>query len=140
MHTLTLTEIFAAPPARVFSAWTDAAMIKRWFAPGDMKVAEAAADPRPGGRYRIVMESPDGAQRIVGGEYREIVANERLSFSFKWEHGQDVTLVELAFKPAGAGATEMTLVHSQFTAPQDRDMHGQGWAGCFANLRTFVSS
>jgi len=136
MHTLTLTEIFAAPPARVFSAWTEASMLQRWFAPGDMKVAEATADPRPGGRYRIVMENADGAQHIVGGEYRDVVANERLSFSFKWEHGQDVTLVELTFKPTGAGATEMTLVHTQFTTPENRDRHRQGWSGCLAKLRT----
>ncbi len=140
MHTLTLTETFPVPPARVFSAWTDAATLKRWFAPGDMRVAEAAADLRPGGRYRIVMEAPDGAQRIVGGEYLDIVANERLSFSFKWEHGQDVTLVELAFKPAGAGATEVTLVHSQFTTLEARDMHDQGWAGCFAKMRAAFSA
>ena len=86
------------------------------------------------------MEAPDGAQRVVGGEYREIVANERLSFSFKWEHGEDVTLVELAFKPASADSTEMTLVHSQFTTPESRDMHNQGWGGCFAKMRAFVSN
>lgn len=140
MHTLTLTETFPASPARLFGAWTDADVLKRWFAPGDLRVAEASADVRPGGRYRIVMEHPNGEQSIVGGEYREIVANERLVFTWRWEHGEDTTLVDVAFKPAGAAATEMTLVHTQFKQSEDKDRHGQGWAGCIAKLRTSIST
>ena len=140
MHTLTLTETFPATPARLFSAWTDAGMLKRWFAPGDARVAEASSDLRAGGRYRIVMEMSNGERVAVGGEYREIVANERLTFTWRWEHGEDTTLVEVAFRPASAETTEMTLVHSQFKQSQDKDRHGQGWAGCLANLHATLTA
>jgi uncharacterized protein YndB with AHSA1/START domain len=32
----------------------------------------AEVDLRVGGQYRIVMRSPDGAERVVGGVYRRI--------------------------------------------------------------------
>lgn len=95
MHTLTLTEILAAPRDRVYQAWTDVAQIRRWFAPGDMRVPEAIADDRPGGRYRIVMERPDGQQHIATGEYHDVVPNERLSFSWRWEGSDATTFVDL---------------------------------------------
>ncbi len=93
MHTLTLTEILSAPSARVFQAWTNVDQMKRWFAPGDLRVPEAVADVRPGGRYRIVMERADGQQHIAAGEYREVVPNERLSFSWQWEGSDAITMV-----------------------------------------------
>lgn len=135
-----MTERFQAPLARVFDAWTNARQLQLWFAPGDMRVPEAAADVRPGGRYRIVMERADGEQRVVTGEYRDVVPNQRLAFTWQWEGSKDITLVELAFKALDPDNTELRLVHSQFTAAQDRDMHGQGWAGCIAKLRTQLST
>ena len=41
-----------------------------------MKVCEI--DLRPGGKWRYVMETPDGIEVGFHGEYREIVPNERI--------------------------------------------------------------
>jgi uncharacterized protein YndB with AHSA1/START domain len=52
---LTLKRRFNAPPARVFSAWTDPEKMKRWMGPGKITTIRAESDARVGGRYRIVM-------------------------------------------------------------------------------------
>lgn len=138
MHTLTLTERFAAPVERVFDAWTSVAEVTRWFAPRDMRVPEAAIDLRPGGRYRIVMQETDGAQHVVTGEYRDIVPNRRLTFTWQWEGSDAITFVELEFNAVDAGSTELKLVHTRFATEEQRDHHGKGWEGCLVNLRAYV--
>ena len=140
MHTLTLTEQFPASVDRVFGAWSRAEEVRRWFAPGDMHVPEADVDCRPGGRYRIVMEEPGGAQHIVTGEYRDVVENERLSFTWQWEGSEAVTFVEIEFRAADGGGTELRLVHTRFAAEEARDKHGQGWRGCLANLHAALAA
>lgn len=140
MHTLNLTETFAAPLSQVFSAWIDVDVIRRWFAPGDMHVPEAVVDVRPGGRYRIVMEDVDGAQHIAVGEYQNVVVNERLSFTWQWEGSDAVTSVEIAFRAIDANNTELHLAHSRFVETDARDKHGVGWTGCLVNLRNYLSN
>ena len=136
MPRLTITERFLAPVERVFGAWASAEQVGRWFALGDMHVPEAEVDPRPGGRYRIVMQETDGTRHIVTGENREVVPNERLAFTWQWEGRDVVTFVEVEFRAADGGSgTELELVHTQFDSDEWRDMHAQGWNGCLANLR-----
>jgi len=69
---------FDAPKHRVYKAWTTPELVRRWWSGrrGEMKVVEI--DLRVGGRWRYVMEAEGGFEVGFHGEYREIVANERL--------------------------------------------------------------
>lgn len=65
---IVLSRVLAAPPERVFQAWTDPAQVARWFGPDGFKVETLECDIRPGGRWRFVYTSPDGVvypNRIV---------------------------------------------------------------------------
>ena len=53
--------------------------------PGEVVCLAAEADVRVGGRYRILMRSPDGEHHDVGGVYREIEPNRKLVFSWGWK-------------------------------------------------------
>lgn len=139
-QTLTLTERFAAPVDRVFGAWSDSEQVSRWFAPGDMRVPDASIDCRPGGRYRVVMEDTDGTQHIVTGEYREVVDNERLAFTWQWEGSEVVTFVEVDFRAIDADNTELSVVHTLFETEEQRDLHGQGWGACLEKLQNLTES
>ena len=76
---LTIKRRFNAPPAKVFSAWTDPEKLKRSMGPGEIATVLAESDPRTGGRYRIVMQKPgDAEQHDVSGVYREVIPNEKL--------------------------------------------------------------
>jgi len=135
MYSLTMTEQFDATVERVFDAWRSSAGVREWFAPGAMNVPEAEVDCRPGGRYRIVMQDTDGARHIVTGEYRDVVPNERLAFTWQWEGTEDVTFVEVDFRAIDGRRSEITLVHTRFADEPLRDRHRQGWGGCLAKLQ-----
>jgi uncharacterized protein YndB with AHSA1/START domain len=49
-----IKRVFRAPSRLVFEAWTNPALVKRWWAPQtrDVEVVSCDADVRPGGRYR----------------------------------------------------------------------------------------
>ncbi len=70
-----------ASPDAVFEAWTDAALLARWWGPPGFTIPVCVADARPGGRYRIVMRAADGVDYPMEGVYREVTKPERLVFT-----------------------------------------------------------
>jgi uncharacterized protein YndB with AHSA1/START domain len=135
---LTITRKLPAPPDRCFRAWTDPEALKHWFGPDKIEVLLAETDPRVGGRYRIVMRSPGGEEHDVSGEFREVVTNRKLVFTWAWRSTPErQSLVTVEFAPEGA-ATAMTLTHEQFADEAARDRHHHGWTGSLEKLAAFV--
>jgi uncharacterized protein YndB with AHSA1/START domain len=131
---LTIKRRLKASPAKVFAAWTDPQKVKRWMGPGEIKAVHAESDARVGGRYRIVMQSPGGDELDVGGVYREVVADEKLVFTWAWKSTPErESLVTVLFKPDGDG-TLLTVTHEQFVDEEARDGHKQGWNGALDKL------
>ena len=73
-----ITRVIDAPPELVFRAWTDPKHLARWWGPRGFTNPVCEMDARPGGRYRIVMRSPDGVDYPMFGVIREIVVPERI--------------------------------------------------------------
>jgi uncharacterized protein YndB with AHSA1/START domain len=73
-----ITREFDAPRHLVYEAFTTPELVRRWWTAkrGEMTVCEI--DLRAGGRWRYVMETPDGMEVGFHGEYREIVPSERI--------------------------------------------------------------
>ncbi len=135
-NTLVLKRTFAAERDRVFAAFTDPAILSRWFGPEGFSIPEAEVDLRVGGRYRITMRSPENTDHTVIGVYRVIDRPDRLSFTWAWETGDmpDAdTLVTLDFAET-AGGTELTLTHEGFPTEEFRDRHEQGWSSSLTCL------
>jgi uncharacterized protein YndB with AHSA1/START domain len=131
---LTLKRRLNAPPAKVFDAWTDPQKIMRWFGPAEVDTFLAECDARVGGGYHIAARAPDGAEHHVTGTYREIVANEKLVFTWAWRGTPErQSLVTVLLKPDGNG-TLLTLTHEQFADETVRDHHQHGWAGSLDKL------
>jgi uncharacterized protein YndB with AHSA1/START domain len=139
--TLRMSRRFAAPPERVFEAWTSAEALKRWAPPGDLVAPEVDVDLRVGGRYRIQMMMPEGRLIEVAGVYREIDPPRRLVYTWKWEHSGDApdTIVSVEFRPA-EGGTEVLLTQTGFEDAAARDRHDHGWTGSFEKLAREVSN
>ena len=128
---LVITRVFDAPRETVFRAWTEPARLVRWWGPKDFTIPEYKMDVRPGGAWRTVMRSPRGERHSVQGVFREIVAPERLVFTWAWEdeHGKPghETIVAVEFRARG-DKTELTLTHSVFESAKSRDAHKSGWS------------
>jgi uncharacterized protein YndB with AHSA1/START domain len=131
---LTLRRRFAAPPAQVFSAWTEAKKLARWFCHVGSDLLLAESDARVGGRYRIVMRAPSGEEHDVSGTFREVVADRKLVFTWAWRSTPErQSLVSVEFAPDGEG-TLLTLTHEQFFDDAARDRHRSGWQAILDRL------
>jgi len=137
---LTIKRRFKASPAKVFAAWTDPEKVKRWMGPGEIKALRAESDLRVGGRYRWVMQAPDGEQHDVSGIYREIVANEKLVFTWAWKSTPErESLVTVLLKSDGDG-TLLTVTHEQFFDEDARDRHQHGWNGALDKMEQLLAA
>ena len=144
-----LRKVIGAPRAKVFDAWKSARVLAKWFGPAEMTTPEVEVDFRVGGQYRIAMQRctpPGGAKEgttpaepsVATGEYREIVTNERLSFTWttNWSPGEE-TLVTILLKDV-TGGTEVTLIHEGFGSAQTADGHEKGWKGSLDKLAAML--
>lgn len=137
---LTIKRRFKASPAKVFAAWTDPEKVKHWMGPGEVKVLQAESDPRTGGRFRWVMQAPNGEKHDVSGVYREVLPNEKLVFTWAWiSTPERESQVTVTFKSDGDG-TLMTLLHEKFFDEAARDSHNSGWTRAVDKLATFVEA
>lgn len=74
---------FKAPPALVFETWTDPGHRRDWWGPRMLELVVCEVDL--GGSYRYVLRAPDGQERGLHGEYREIDTPHRLASTFVLE-------------------------------------------------------
>ena len=145
---LLLTRIIDAPRARIFKAWTDPELLKKWFAPAPLTTPLVETDVRPGGSSLIVMRGPDGSEFPNRGVYLEVVENERLVFTNAytrdWEPAEKPFMtVILTFEDKGRG-TKYTALVRHWTV-DDREAHEkmgfhQGWAICTEQLAALVAN
>jgi uncharacterized protein YndB with AHSA1/START domain len=99
-------------------------------------------DVRPGGAYRLCMRPTEGDDLWVQGVYREIVAPERLAFTFAWEDAAGKpgheTLVTITFADE-AGRTRMDFHQALFESVESRDAHRGGWSSTFELLEEYLA-
>lgn len=139
---LVITRTFDAPRSLVFRAWTEREHLMHWGAPHGFTVTHCEGDARPGGTWRACMVSPEGVEHWNGGTYREVVAPERLVYTFAWEEdgrpGHE-TLLTVTFAETG-GKTKMTFRQARFTSVASRDSHQGGWSESFERLGSYLST
>lgn len=148
-HELTLTRLIQATPEKVFRAWTEPALLKRWFAPLPWTVAAVETDVRPGGAHLIVLRSPEGTEFPNHGVYLEVSPPGRLVFTDAylrdWEpSAKPFITVVLTFEPVDDQTTRYTARVRHWTAA-DREHHEkmgfhQGWGRCADQLTALVES
>ncbi len=137
---LTLVRNLKAPPEKVWRALTQPEALKQWMGPSDdFSVLVAETDVRTGGRYHIVMKSPDGEEHDVSGVYHEVVPSRKLVYTWAWKSTPErESLVTIELRSTGSD-TELTLKHEQFADAEARDKHQQGWVGCLGRLERFLA-
>jgi uncharacterized protein YndB with AHSA1/START domain/predicted enzyme related to lactoylglutathione lyase len=135
---LVLRRTYKAPRERVFNAWTQPEIMRRWMSPADTTISEIAFEAQIGAPYRIVMLAADGERFVVRGSIRELRAPERLSLSWQWEDDDgnlegNETILSLDFHKHGS-ETELVLTHENFTGEEQRGRHEEGWTSALEKL------
>jgi uncharacterized protein YndB with AHSA1/START domain len=144
---LVLTRIIDAPREKLFKAWTDAELLKQWFAPLPFTTPVAELDVRPGGTSRIVMRDADGNDYPNQGVYLEVVKNERLVFTDAYTEawkpsGKPFMTGIITFEDEG-GKTRYTarVRHWTVEARETHEKMGfhEGWGQCTDQLAALVA-
>ena len=105
MADFTVTHSFRHPPERVFDAWLDPAIARRFlFATPTGEMIRAETDPRVGGKFVFVDRRPDMGDVLHTGEYLTIDRPTRLVFTFAVPaYDPGFTTVEVEITPTAAG-------------------------------------
>ena len=135
---LTITRTFDAPRDLVFSAWTRPEHLMRWFAPNDFTVPSCEMDFRVGGKLQLCMRG-FGGEHWMRGEYREIVAPERIVWTSVLEHEGNEVVTTVTF--ADLGAKTRLTVHQTFSIETDSTRGARyGWTQTLEHLADFLKA
>jgi len=118
--TLRLTREFDASRELVFRAMLDRDSIPRWWGPSRYTTVVEAMDVRVGGTWRFRQSDAEGNVYVFSGEYREIVAPERVVQTFEFDGAPGEVSVETTTLEERGGRTLMTVV-SAFSSVEARD-------------------
>jgi uncharacterized protein YndB with AHSA1/START domain len=139
---LTIVRVFDAPRSLLFQVWTQPHHFPSWLGPKDFTTTSCQMDVRSGGIYRACIRSPEGNDHWMQGVYREVIAPERLVFTFAWadENGQPKheTLVTVTFTEQNK-QTLMTFHQAIFESSESRHAHHAGWSECFDRLESYLA-
>lgn len=138
---LVLERVVEVTPELVWRAWTTPEYLKRWFTPAPWKTVHAEIDLRPGGKFHIVMESPEGQRMPPNtGCLLEVVPHRRLVWTGALlpdyrpaDLGADVPFVftaVIAMEPHGTGTKyTATVMHSNAAGKAKHEAMGfhHGW-------------
>lgn len=131
-HDLTVRKVIDADRETVFKALTESGIMEEWFFAGpDGWSATVKNDFRVGGSYRIDMHGENDTYWHKG-EYREIISNEKLVFTWNSRAVED-TLVTITLAEV-EGGTEVTLTHEFMPNEEMKKNHTEGWTAILARL------
>ena len=112
--TVKLHRVLRAPAERIYRAFLDPDAMAKWLPPHGFTGKVHEMDARVGGRYKMSFSNfSTGNSHIFGGEYLELVENERIVHTDKFD---DANLpgemrVVVALKPVLVG-TELSIEQS----------------------------
>jgi uncharacterized protein YndB with AHSA1/START domain len=139
---LTISQVIAASPERLFDAFTKPEVMLKWWGPEGAHVGEHRFDVRVGGAWLTALEnSMAGGTNTLSGVYRVIDRPRRLAFTWAWTQPDGTrgheTVVDISFEKVAAG-TLMTIVQKAFVDAQQAALHGQGWDSTLRKLVRMV--
>jgi uncharacterized protein YndB with AHSA1/START domain len=110
--TITMERDFAAPPAIVFRAFSEADALKQWYGPDGFTITLIAMDFRVGGLLRFTMHAPDGTNFPNRIRYREIVPGKHLAYRHGVDADNDPNAfeVENVFTALGENRTRLVRI------------------------------
>jgi uncharacterized protein YndB with AHSA1/START domain len=126
---MVVTRVFDAPRELVWKAWTDPKYVTQWWGPKGFTTPFCEMDFRVGGKFLYCMRAPDGQEFWNGGEYHEIVPQEKIVSSMYFSdskgnrvepahYGIEHDAVDgvhdvVLFEDIGNGQTKLTFIGNE---------------------------
>lgn len=136
-HAVVVSKTINATREDLFEAFTNPEIMSSWFYPEDDMSADVSNEFEVGGSYTIKMHAGNGGIYTHVGEYKEIVPNEKLVFTWNSDFVQN-TVVTVTFSETDAG-TEITITHDLMPSEEMVENHRKGWTGCLSRLESLVA-
>ncbi|HKU14069.1 MAG TPA: SRPBCC family protein [Steroidobacteraceae bacterium] len=105
-NTVKLHRVLRSKPERVYRAFLDPDALVKWLAPYGFTARVHEMESRVGGSYRMSFTNfTTGASHSFGGKYLELVPNERIRYTDRFENpglpGEMQTTVVIEAVPVG---------------------------------------
>jgi len=136
-HDVTVRRLVPASPEQVFSFWTDAEHLKKWWGPPGVTCINAEVDLRVGGRYRIANLIPDGSIISIHGVFELIDRPTKLVYTWLIGDAGPEERVTVTFL-AVPGGTEVVVFHENAPTEATMQSHQRGWVGCLDGLEEYA--
>lgn len=99
-NTIKLHRVLQAPPERIYKAFLDGDAMAKWLPPNGFTCKVHHVDAKVGGTYKMSFTNfSSGNSHSFGGEYLELVPNERIRHTDKFDNpnlpGEMVTTITL---------------------------------------------
>jgi uncharacterized protein YndB with AHSA1/START domain len=115
----TMSRVFDAPRELVWKVYTDPAYVSRWWGLRNTTTIVEKMDVTTGGLWRYIERDAQGNEYAFNGAYKEVVAPERLTYTFEFEPMAGHIITDSAtFEELSDGKTKVT-VRSTFDSLED---------------------
>lgn len=118
---LQTTRVFAAPPALMFRAWSEADLFRRWWLPRSLEgiaLVGCTMDVRTGGSYRLEYAFGGGEPMAFHGRYLEVVPDAKIVWTN--DEGENGAVTTVTFAAQADGSTLLTF-HERYPSQAARD-------------------
>ena len=138
--TVRLHRVLRAKPEKVYRAFLDADAMSKWLPPYGFTCQVHHLDARVAGTFKMSFRNfSTGHAHSFGGEYRELVPNERIRYTDRFDDPNlpGEMLVTVGLKQVSCG-TELSIVQEGIPEPIPLEMCYLGWQESLAQLATLV--
>ena len=138
--TVKLHRMLRAPPERIYRAFLQADALAKWLPPYGFTCKVHHLEARVGGSFRMSFTNfGSGHADSLGGEYLELVPNERLRYTDRFDDPNlpGVLQVTVDLKQVSCG-TEMHIVQEGIPDMIPLEACYLGWQQSLANLARLV--
>ena len=138
--TVRFHRVIKAPPERLYRAFVTPEALAKWIPPHGFTCTVHHLEAKVGGKFRMSFTNFTTQQsHSFGGEYLEMVANERLRYTDEFDDPNlpGTMQVTVAFKPVSCG-TELNIVQDGIPEVIPVEMCYLGWQESLTLLALLV--
>lgn len=135
-NTISLHRVLATNPEKVFRAFLEPDALAKWLPPNGFACTVHHLEPRVGGTFRMSFRNfTTGKSHAFGGEYVEIVPNERLRYTDKFDDPSLPGEIQVTVTLKGVSmGTELNIVQEGLPDMIPVEACYLGWQESLRNL------
>ncbi|ABM93654.1 SRPBCC family protein [Methylibium petroleiphilum] len=139
-HTVRLHRVLRSPPEKVYRAFLDGDALSKWLPPYGFTCKVHHLEARAGGSFRMSFSNfTSGNSHAFGGEYLELVPNERIRYTDTFDDPNLLGVMEVtvSLKPVLCG-TDVSITQAGIPEVIPLEMCYLGWQESLAQLAQLV--